>query len=1045
MLPEVGIATDYVDEKVYAAMKGNLYRRLVTVDNTGKTAKSNYLVRIVLDTATIHDENKCSYTFADLRVYDSDGVTPLNFYVDAPNLQWTQVYVRIPDLPATSKIIYLEYGNPGLVNTSSPSSTLGSVFADLTAWFSCTETNHAHVGAKTATGDFPNWRNKAIKTNYAVQFEGNTGGQNFYSANRWGGLQARQYVRLTTPRRVILASTPYSVFIAEERSLNDAKWLVADSGAATTNNRLAIGYSSTTNFRWSQQGNDLNYTVPAFAIDQKRLWSCVLDSSGHTLRLNGSQVASNTNTTAIATANRLRIGTLDASLGSDATNYIGDIIVIAREITSAERSAIEEYMNVKHQIYDTHDFPSITVGGETSIPDSAEFTYKSYAPIGTWSTTVKLSDSKLIHGMAPAAGDASIIPFLGKQIAMGTDAESWDASTQSNQKMILRHCREIEVTDAGTVDTVSIDRTVGEVNRGRLDRYELVNDAESTVYEITPDDFIAFDFLVQDKDNFEFSTSYLRFLKDSSNYYQVDLVKNVNAVTANVASLVMIPISSFIQTGTLIWADVVDMQVRPRTSTGTTQTVNYENFRVVKNIESDEFAYNLPVCTGSWVSEDNRSTWFRQISSVGRLRGQQNANRAVTVDFDDYLTIVRSMKFRDFDSFPDRFAIYYAIGDLSDYSQWYNYYLRKVLGFFLPSSMIDVDLTPLAGDSSVFTTSRFYFLIQQQDTVGEIIDALLAPMLGYLTYDPTLGKFVARSGYKTWDGENIPTPYDLPTSKLISYSTDSGSDDLVYNSIEMSRLEDEVGPSSLNTKTVAWLIDAQYQIPAESTITAFIETNISGSEKIYLLDNAFWHGYNVGTNADSTSYNNTGVSIDSVNIVDDKIAVTVTNTNFSERYLRQIHIQADSHRLFRRAFESEYDNRAIDFLLQDEASIQKHGRKPYIFNQLYSFNDSTYCQLFDAFLKQFAKPSRVHSLKLMKDPNIRFGAVVRFRSSRGRIVTGFVIECTEYANESTFGLDVKLVEIFIDESALIGNFLTFTDGTPMQRAAGVGFLLRAGD
>lgn len=98
--------------------KSNFYRLPVTVNNAGKSAKTNYYISIKIKHFDLYLKYKSNYNFSDLRVYDTDGVTELEFSVQNQLSTNTLIFVKIPSLPASSKTIYLEYGNCGLNNKS---------------------------------------------------------------------------------------------------------------------------------------------------------------------------------------------------------------------------------------------------------------------------------------------------------------------------------------------------------------------------------------------------------------------------------------------------------------------------------------------------------------------------------------------------------------------------------------------------------------------------------------------------------------------------------------------------------------------------------------------------------------------------------------------------------------------------------------------------------------------------------------------------------------------------------------------------------------
>jgi hypothetical protein len=82
--------------------------------------------------------------------------------------------------------------------------------------------------------------------------------------------------------------------------LTDFQLLSQGIQVPSENRILHIGYSANTQLRFAQYSNDLNFSIPAFSTTLKRLISAHLNtSSGRSLYLNSSLVASSSNTTAL--------------------------------------------------------------------------------------------------------------------------------------------------------------------------------------------------------------------------------------------------------------------------------------------------------------------------------------------------------------------------------------------------------------------------------------------------------------------------------------------------------------------------------------------------------------------------------------------------------------------------------------------------------------------------------------------------------------------------------------------------------------------------
>ena len=80
---------------------------------TGTVDLTDFQVKVVVDTSSLISAGKMQSDCDDIRFTDSDGVTPINFWVEGPlNSPSTVIWVEVPHIPASStKTIYMYYGN----------------------------------------------------------------------------------------------------------------------------------------------------------------------------------------------------------------------------------------------------------------------------------------------------------------------------------------------------------------------------------------------------------------------------------------------------------------------------------------------------------------------------------------------------------------------------------------------------------------------------------------------------------------------------------------------------------------------------------------------------------------------------------------------------------------------------------------------------------------------------------------------------------------------------------------------------------------------
>ncbi len=103
------------------------YYMEVNIDNPAGVDLSNYPVKVVVDTATLIAEGKMREDCGDIRVADA-GYNELNYWIvpGTCNTAATEIWVRIPTIPAAGTKIYVYHGRPDYTSLSDPA----SVFPD---------------------------------------------------------------------------------------------------------------------------------------------------------------------------------------------------------------------------------------------------------------------------------------------------------------------------------------------------------------------------------------------------------------------------------------------------------------------------------------------------------------------------------------------------------------------------------------------------------------------------------------------------------------------------------------------------------------------------------------------------------------------------------------------------------------------------------------------------------------------------------------------------------------------------------------------------
>jgi len=102
------------------------YRRQITINNSQNSNNlTDFQISITLDTQSLISAGKMRSDCGDIRFFDSDGQTSLNYWLESGcNTNTTKIWIKVPSIPAnSSKIIYIYYGNQNATSSSSGDNT----------------------------------------------------------------------------------------------------------------------------------------------------------------------------------------------------------------------------------------------------------------------------------------------------------------------------------------------------------------------------------------------------------------------------------------------------------------------------------------------------------------------------------------------------------------------------------------------------------------------------------------------------------------------------------------------------------------------------------------------------------------------------------------------------------------------------------------------------------------------------------------------------------------------------------------------------------
>lgn len=141
-----------------------------------------------------------------------------------------------------------------------------------------------------------------------------------------------------------LVGKKYAIFIVEQKANTNADQWIMGGSESINNQNLHIGYRSGNQFSFAQWGNDINVTNANYQPSGvTRLHTMINSSSGKSLKLNGSQLASNTNTDDLTDYDGAEIGRRQASTETY-EGAICEIIIFDRELSTTEIEQVEKYL-----------------------------------------------------------------------------------------------------------------------------------------------------------------------------------------------------------------------------------------------------------------------------------------------------------------------------------------------------------------------------------------------------------------------------------------------------------------------------------------------------------------------------------------------------------------------------------------------------------------------------------------------------------------------------------------------------------------------------
>lgn len=1047
----------------------NIFQWTVTLNNTGKTVKTNYVVCIVWDTKTVYNNSQCAANLCDLRVFDSDGTTEIPFYVQAPNTSYTSVFVKVPSIAAASKNIFFRTGNPAFPSKSDRATTLGATFDTIesrsaTIWQMGNNANRVVGGGRTDGEVMYTWQNLGPKCPYplkkALNFVEPTDPSNpvFKEAVQNGqpGIRFDGNDYLTFLNSTTYQNNAYTYFAVAKATVTGSNTVFGKNDVSiTTGGRRKMQLlldNATGYWRSGTDANSVSFSIAPLAWNLVGIYDYIGGSaSSRQFFVNGTTTSNSTTLDYTSNGQNIVIG---QGFTTATENFVGDIAEIlifpntnSWDFTNANMQNIITYLNAKYRIYNTSDMPTVSIGSVTTNA-GVEHYGTSWAPMVSFTTNTELVNGLFGYGRGQAT--VRVQKMLEKTVASGTNAEDWNASTQfqdddTGQLVASNINRKLTISTTLVADTVSIPAIDGGVNYNELGSWPIPNElANATSYGSSVYDYITFDLITSNAATFDAPNSYIAFFNSAGTGYAIAyLNKNINTLTSNQNCVVKIPKNQFAFAGMTAddWLNAsYYMQLGLKTTSGT-QDVYYSNFKLVKNWGQDISFYKGSACElQNCVSSDNGATYYNLNTGRYIVDDRQLSGEEITLAMNSYLDDIRGKQFKELAAFPEGFLVFSTNSEIAGVNkkiQYYTYYLKKVLGLILPNYHYDVDLNLISPDDTTTIKGSYfsnvddavpnlnYFVIREFDYVGDIIDRLLKPVFGTLAYSPTDDKFVARNAYKscTKAAGLLPSAVQIDSINITEdgYKRDYLDQDLIFNYAQLSAFQDTL---DIGGNTILGFGDGNYMLaPGTSTTLEFDETRFRGDYNyVQPITNFHVDGYQCAPDPTSTSFNNTDISITDVFYKNKVIYITFYNAGTVAKYLRAMNVFADvvGFHKYRGVYQiksSNISDEPCDMYITDSNSVGKYRRKQIDLDPYFTYMTadptgySNAPRMYVDLLSTYAYPREVIQVNINYTPFIRLGGLVNIKNRDDQTITGLIIKLEHVSEGEEMTQTLTVVDV----------------------------------
>lgn len=1005
----------------------------ITVDNSGKTAKTNYRFPIKIDHESLVNNNNASYIFNDLQVFDSDETTPLQFHVEAENSKWCQVWVLIPSLPASSKTIWFYFGNPNKVDSSD------YVYDFL-------KKNELRLWIR-ANQPYCYKNNRNDNNDFITQFYNYGNGKKYPISTAGGDVSnepAKTFQSGSDPSfiNVLSGASPYASSFGSDVKVNElgnnkftgivmakassqVNYQSILRGQSTFSNYAVIGWGSSGNsqFILSNDGGTTGLSLGA-VNNQWNILACRWQpntTNGMNTWRNGALVAqrnSNNSTLPNESFALLSVVFPNQAPSEFFEGEIGDIFYFNDYLTNAEILEVTDYIQKKYKFWSTSDYPTITVNSVTNI--TTPITYTDYSvTVDNFKTFSRFSN--LYFGLENATSTCTLKPVLKKVFAVGNQHENWtNTTTVSKSVTSTLQSRQITSTNTGTFSNYLFTRIIDGNNINILDRFNLANLANvSVVYVSDENDYIQFEFFCENISALNLNTSHFAVF-DFTGSAIATFNKNLNS-WKNGNNWVRFKKSDFVGVVN-VFLNPVLIQISTVSLTSDPIVFNFSNFELIKNWEEDLNLVNSSVIELANLVQDS-SIFLEKTIFIGQIITRYISSENIQLSINSYLEQLKKITFGDLDSFPKANFINIAV---TDKAEFYNKIFNTIFNLIFSSDLIDVDIALPADDTTTLLDTNYsgnipnlnFITLKSSEKIGDVLDSLCQAILGKVYFDLETLKITVRSGYTFIADYNnsLVTPYNIDDKYIIEYRDDKIELD-IYNKFKLAVYHQQF----FNFTNVYFNENFGLQIKA-GVQTIFVDVN-NEINTANFFKNIKLINQPVITDLQTTADLNVAwqpfanIQILNVFLLDNTVGITF-DSNINQ-YIASLSINCDA--VVHWKLDQLYANNTGAVQLEtvtisDTESIKRNGSKELdLTDNLYVwggyYNSLKFSNLYNSFLNFSNKDKFATLIRTVFLPDLSIGSVVTTINRDRKKIKGFVYEIENSTNGSNMYSDLSIIEL----------------------------------